>query len=243
VTRIMTGMIMGMVMMYASVDVATLGKQKTRVFQAIKNDFLLKTNNNFGNPEKRLSAIIKAFEADQTRLQNGSATPEEIESLKVISARWDKLKGEFRRPVEGGAYATTFAQELHDGLSVKKKILALSKKQLRSSRSKALFYANNFPAISQKFAITYLLKAVEPAGHPSPETQKQLAITLDKFRTALDHLQSTLNKPEQKAILGKLEKIYRYFDFLSKSRAPTPTLIVHKSNEMFDLGKQLITTL
>jgi len=232
-----------MALMYASVDVATLGKQKTRVFQAIKNDFLLKTNNNFADPKKRLSAIIKAFEEDQVKLQSNSATLEEIDSLRQISSQWDELKRAFHQPVRNDAYSAVFTQELKKGMGLKRSIFLLTKKQLNSSRSKALFYANNLLAISQKFAVTYLLKAVEPAGNPSPETQKQLAITLEKFRTALDHLQRTLNKPEQKAILEKLEKIYRYFDFLSKSRAPAPTLIVHKSNEMFDLGKQLIQTL
>jgi len=50
-----------------------------------------------------------------------------------------------------------------------------------------------------------------------------------------------ITKQTKQAMLVKLEKIYKFFDFLSRFRLLTPTLIVQKSNEMLTLSRQLIT--
>ena len=230
----------GISIVSASVDVEILGKEKARVFKAIKYDFLQKTNNHFGNSGDKRTKVIRFFEADLKKLIADTSDPEEQAKLEAISAHWTKLKKLFDTPVTDATIEKIFKEEFHEGLRTKKKILELTQTQLKDDKNKTLFYLNNLRAISQKFAITYLVKTVEPTGATSEETQKQLAITLEKFRTALDHLHKELKTEEQKAMLQELEKIYLYFDFLSQSRQFTPTLIIHKSDEMLTLAKKLV---
>jgi len=230
----------GVVPLSAAVDVETLGKQKARIFKTIKCDFLVKTNNNFGNPKKKITKIISFFEEDQTKLLNSTQDPKELEALQAIKSEWEKLKQQFGKPVNDQEIERAFKEEFRQGMSAKKLVLELTEKQLQNKQNKDLFYLNNLRAISQKFAITYLIKSVEPANAVSDETKKQLAITLKKFRTALEYLHQTLQTDTQKAMLAELEKIYRFFDFLSRSKLLTPTLIVQKSNEMLSLSRKLI---
>jgi flagellin-specific chaperone FliS len=224
----------------ASLNVEILGKQKARIFKIIKYDFLLKTGNTFGDPQTRIKKVIGFFEEDQKKLLAGTQNPKEIKAIKAITAQYKKLKKHFNTPVSKETIERVFKQEFADGLAVKKMVLELTRTQLKSQQTKEVFYLNNLRAISQKFAITYLVKTVEPQGTMSEETKKQLAITLNKFRTALDYLHTSLQSDQQKSLLKKLEKIYRYFDFLSKAKLLTPTLIIHKSDEMLKVSKELI---
>jgi len=224
----------------AAVDVEILSKQKARVFKTIKYDFMQKTNNQFDHSRDKRKKIIRFFEEDQAKLLAGTTDPKELEQLKTVSKQWEQLKKYFDTPVTDATITSVFHEEFQHGLSTKKTILDLTKTQLVNQKNKDLFYINNLRAISQKFAITYLVKTVEPRDAMSEKTKTELAITLKKFRTALDYLHKTLHTSAQKSHLEELEKIYIYFNFLSKSRRFTPTLIINKSDEMLQISKELI---
>jgi hypothetical protein len=232
--------LLGTAQMQAALDVELLGKQKARIFKIIKYDFLIKTNNTFGNPQKKIKKVIRFFEEDQKKLLAGTQKPKEIKAVNDITAQCKKLKKHFNIPIENGTIEKVFKQEFADGLVAKKMVLELTKTQLKDNQTRELFYLNNLRAISQKFAITYLVKTVEPKGAITEETKRELAITLKKFRTALDYLHKTLQSNTQKEKLKKLEKVYIFFDFLSRSRLLTPTLIIQKSNEMLTISRELI---
>ncbi len=204
------------------------GKERMFTQRMLKDYAMVGMKNSFGDPKNDLTKSMEAFSDALNSLEKFAKDSAIKDAIKKQNEQWSKVKKDLS--ADGSKdKAKSLQVELDKLLKLSDDTTKLFAKASGKHSGEIINISGRQRMLSQRMASLYMMKVW---GINDSEFKKKLSDAMTLFKTSHEKLSKyPKNTPEIKGLLKKVERSFKFFEFMSKSdKKFIPSLIYKKSN-------------